>query len=82
MCIRGPKNYTVDGKNVISGVRSRDLEVGPQSWSGERFEGAPQIVTREPDGTVQTWMVDFETPGTCLEGGYLESGWSFPIQLG
>ena len=79
--IRGPKNYSCDGKHTIAGVKLSDDELGPNAWTGIRFESGSQIVIREPDWTVRTWRVNFDTPGTCLEGGYGEGGWYYPMQI-
>lgn len=79
--IRGPKNYTADGQNVISGVSKRDRECRSMEWTAERFEGAGEIVTREPDGVVRSFIREFSTPGTCLEGGYRDDGFYFPVKL-
>jgi hypothetical protein len=79
--IRGPKNYSHDGEHTIAGVKISDDECGPMLWTGTRWEGGGQIVTRPPDGTVRTWPVDFDTPGSCLEGGYGQDGWSYPVQI-
>lgn len=79
--IRGPKNYSCDGRHTIAGVKLADDPCGPMMWSGVRWEGGPQLVTRQPDGSVRTWRVDFDTPGSCLEGGYGPDGWSYPIEI-
>jgi hypothetical protein len=81
MTIRGPRNYTVDGRHVISGVRRKDIQVGYMEFSGERFERAPSILTREPDGVVKSWTTQGTFLGACHEGGYGNDGWTYPLEL-
>lgn len=78
---RGQKNYTCDGRHVISGVKPGDIEIAPLLFAGAREEGAGPIVSREPDGAIRSWPSEYYLPGTCHEGGYSEDGWYFPIEL-
>lgn len=78
---RGPKNYTVDGRHVIAGIRKRDVEIAPMKWSAERFERLSAIFCREPDSSLRTHVVDIDTPGTDSEGGLREDGFTVPILL-
>lgn len=81
LAIRGPKNYTAEGRHVIAGVRAKDLPISEGEWVGERFERAGSVVSRNPDGCIRSYRVDFATPGTCAEGGYDDDGWYFPREL-
>jgi hypothetical protein len=78
---RGPKNYTIDGEHIISGVRRKDTNLGGMSWSGQRFEKVSAIFCRTPDSTIRVHTVDFDTPGKESEGSVDESGWTKPIVL-
>lgn len=79
--IRGPKNYTLGDRHVISGVGPTDEQYAPMRWRGTRAEGVGPIVCRQPDGRVRTWTTEYETPGTCLEAGYDDDGWYYPLEL-
>jgi hypothetical protein len=78
---RGAKNYTIDGKHVVAGVRKRDVEVTEMSWCAERFERVSAVFCRQPDGTIRTHQVDFDTPGTNNEGYVKDDGWCEPVEL-
>jgi hypothetical protein len=80
--IRGPKNYTADGRHCISGVRRKDRKEGAYTFIGSRMERTASIVTRPPDGTVRSWERIFDVPGTCREAGYNAEGWYIPMALG
>jgi hypothetical protein len=79
--LRGPKNYSIDGRHVVAGVRKRDVEVTEMSWCAERFERVSAVFCRQPDGTIRTHQVDFETPGTNNEGYVKDDGWCEPVEL-
>lgn len=78
---RGPKNYTLDGRHVIAGIRKRDKELAPMKWSCERFERTNSLFIREPDQTIRTHVIDMDTPGSDSEGGVLPDGWTYPLVL-
>lgn len=78
---RGIKNYSLDGRHIIAGVRARDNEIQEMSWSGERFERVSAIFNRQPDGTIRTHAVDFDTPGANYEGNVNADGWCDPPEV-
>jgi hypothetical protein len=78
---RGPKNYTLDARHVIAGIRQRDTEVAPMQWTGERFERSNHLFTRGPDGTLRAKQVDIDTPGSDTEGGRRDDGFAKPLRL-
>lgn len=78
---RGPKNYTVDGRHVIAGIRTRDKELAPMKWSCERFERTNSLFMREPDQTIRTHILDIDTPGSDSEGGITADGYTRPLIL-
>lgn len=80
--IRGPKNYTADGKHCIAGIRKRDRQVSDTAFVCERMERTASVIGREPDGAVRVWERSIDVPGTCREGGYSADGWSIPLTLG
>lgn len=81
-CIfRGVKNYTADGRHVISGVKSKDVALADMQWSGQRWERSNAIFNRQPDGTIRVHTVDLNTPGIDSEGGVNEDGWTYPLRL-
>jgi hypothetical protein len=79
--LRGVKNYTINGRHVISGVRKRDTEIADMKWTCERFERVSALFCRNPDGTIRTHFSDMDTPGTNLEGYQQDSGWCMPVEL-
>ncbi len=78
---RGPKNYTLDGRHVIAGIRKRDIEIANMKFSAERFERLSAIFCREPDATIRTHTMDIDTPGSDSEGGLRVDGFTRPIVL-
>jgi len=80
--IRGAKNYTADGRDCISGVKSTDKSLGGTTYEGIRMETAAKVITRYPDGAIRSWSHTADFPGTCREGGYTKEGWSVPATLG
>jgi hypothetical protein len=78
---RGLKNYTVDGRHVISGIRCKDVEVSPMQWNCERFERTSHLFCRQPDSTLRSFKVDIDTPGCDSEGGVGPDGWTYPLAL-
>jgi hypothetical protein len=78
---RGPKNYTVNGNHVISGIRSRDTQVAPMVWNGTRFERSNHLFMRQPDSTLREYQINIDTPGTDTEGGLRPDGFTFPRVL-
>jgi hypothetical protein len=80
--IRGRKNYTVDGRDCISGMSVKDVKIGDTTYVGERFERAASIVSRNPDGIVRAGEREFSFPGVCQEGAYDRNGWAIPVVLG
>ena len=80
--IRGPKNYTADGRHCISGIRKRDVQIGETTFVCQRMERTASVISREPDGVVRSWERCIDVPGTCREGGYRSDGWAIPYALG
>jgi hypothetical protein len=78
---RGPKNYTVDGRHVIAGVRAKDKHLGNMKWSCERFERVNSLFMRQPDQTIRTHVIDMDTPGVDSEGGVTAEGYTIPLIL-
>jgi hypothetical protein len=78
---RGVKNYTVDGRHVIAGIKSRDIEIADMKWSAERWERSNAIFNRNPDGTVRTHTISVDTPGSESEGAIGADGWTQPLRL-
>jgi hypothetical protein len=78
---RGLKNYTIDGRHVIAGIRKKDLHLGNMKWNGERFERTSHLFCRNPDGTLRAYPIDIDTPGCDSEGGVGADGWTFPVKL-
>jgi len=76
---RGPKNYSTKDKRVIAGIKTSDLAIGAGHYIGNRVESTAAIVSREPDCTIREYQKHLDCPGTCNEGGYLDSGWSYPL---
>lgn len=78
---RGPKNYTLPDRHVISGVRQRDQMVAPMVWAGTRFERTSALFRRDPDSTLREHSVNIDTPGCESEGGCGTDGWTIPVKL-
>lgn len=78
---RGLKNYTIDGRHVIAGIRRNDMHLGNMKWNGERFERSSHLFCRNPDGTLRAYPVDIDTPGCDSEGGVGADGWTFPVKI-
>lgn len=78
---RGPKNYSIPGKHVISGVRCRDEQVAPMVWQGTRFERTAHLFRRDPDSSIHEHPFSIETPGSDFDGGYAADGWLKTLKL-
>lgn len=78
---RGPKNYTVDSKNVIAGVKAEDLAHSSTEFSGLREERSSSLFMRPHDGSHRAVVVDLSLPGTTAGQQYDEHGWAIPVRL-
>jgi hypothetical protein len=78
---RGPKNYTVDDKLVISGVKADDIHHSDTEHTGLREERASSLFRRPHHGEHRELITDLILPGCNYHQQYDSEGWALPIKL-
>lgn len=75
--IRGPNNYTHDGRNVVGGRSLRDLRVAGQEWTAARWQGLEETFLSPCRDEVVSYALrgsvdNCTTPGKVGPGGWLQ----------
>lgn len=75
------KDYSLDGREVISGVKKNATKVGNGLYKQEAWESLANSLSRSPDGTVRTREVTVNLDRSQSSRSAETTGWTRPPRL-
>lgn len=77
---RGPRNYTANGRDVVSGLKPSAELLAGSTYSQHQWQRAADIVSSRPDGTVRVTQRTFTVPGSTDDVDPGSGGrWDYPL---
>lgn len=79
--IRGPNNYTHDGRQVVSGRSHRALQFDGNRWQAERWQGLEETFLESDRTQVTSFAVQGNIDNCTVPGKVGPGGWLTPPML-
>lgn len=80
--IFGPKNYELDDKRVIAGLKADAEEISERCWQQVNYEGIKQIIQHEPTGEILRTTQVFRPNEMLFDRAIGFGGWTAPLDAG
>jgi len=77
----GPKDYSVDGKTVLKGIRQDAFNLGNGEYMQNQFEGLKSVLRRNPEPFIEIAWVNKLNRRIFTNGTVGTDGWVKPFRL-
>jgi len=77
----GPKDYSVDGKTVLKGIRQDAFNLGNGEYMQNQFEGLKSVLRRNPEPFIEIAWINKLNRRIFTKGTVGTDGWVKPFRL-